>query len=68
MKDPLTGQMEGLVNFDGGGRIYCNMADCTMKTVQIDTPVEMSFRRLVLVPWDTMIRYTWKAVPLRENG
>ncbi|MBW1902478.1 MAG: hypothetical protein JRJ20_12700 [Deltaproteobacteria bacterium] len=68
MKDPLTGQMEGLVNFDGGGRIYCNMADCTMKTVQIDTPVEMSFRRLVLVPWDTMISYTWKAVPLRENG
>ncbi len=39
-----------------------------MKTVPIDTTVEMSFRRLVLVPWDTMISYTWKAVPLRENG
>ena len=35
---------------------------------EIDTPVEMSFRRIVLVPWDTMISYTWKAVPLRENG
>ena len=68
MKDPLTGQMEGFINFDGGGRIFCNMSDCTMKTVPIDTPVEMSFRRLVLVPWDTMISYTWKAVPLRENG
>jgi uncharacterized OB-fold protein len=68
MQDPLTTQMEGLVNLDGGGRIFCNMADCNMKTMQIDTPVEMSFRRLVLVPWDTMISYTWKAVPLRENG
>jgi len=68
MQDPLTGQMEGFVNFDGGGRIFCNMSDCTMKTVPIDTTVEMSFRRLVLVPWDTMISYTWKAVPLRENG
>ena len=68
MQDPLTGQMEGFVNFDGGGRIFCNMSDCTMKTVPIDTTVEMSFRKLVLVPWDTMISYTWKAVPLRENG
>ena len=68
MKDPLTTQMEGLVNIDGGGRIFCNMSDCTMKTVQIDTTVEMSFRRIALVPWDTMISYTWKAVPLRENG
>ena len=68
MQDPLTGQMEGFVNFDGGGRIFCNMSDCNMKTVPIDTPVEMSFRKLVLVPWDTMISYTWKAVPLRENG
>ena len=68
MQDPLTRQMEGLVNIDGGGRLFCNMADCTMKTIQIDSPVEMSFRRLVLVPWDTIISYTWKAVPLRENG
>jgi uncharacterized OB-fold protein len=68
MYDPLTTQMEGLVNIDGGGRIFCNMSDCTMKTVQIDTTVEMSFRRIALVPWDTMISYTWKAVPLRENG
>ena len=68
MQDPLTRQMEGLVNMDGGGRVFCNMADCTMKTIQIDSPVEMSFRRLVLVPWDTIISYTWKAVPLRENG
>jgi len=68
MQDPLTGQMEGLINLDGGGRVYCNMADCTMKTVQIDTPVEMSFRKIVLVSWDTMISYTWKAVPLRVNG
>jgi hypothetical protein len=44
------------------------MADCSMKTMQIDTLVEMSFRRIVLVPWDTMISYTWKAVPLRANG
>jgi len=68
MQDPLTGQMEGLVNIDGGGRIFCNMSDCNMKTVQIDSPVEMSFRKIVLVPWDTMISYTWKAVPLRGNG
>jgi hydroxymethylglutaryl-CoA synthase len=68
MFDPLTTQMEGLVNIDGGGRIFCNMSDCTMKTVQIDTTVEMSFRRIALVPWDTMVSYTWKAIPLRENG
>jgi len=64
-KDPITGDLVGLVNFEGGGRILCNLTDADISEFKIDTPVEMSFRRLGSYFNDPIIRYFWKAIPLR---
>ncbi|MFO7773173.1 MAG: OB-fold domain-containing protein [Dehalococcoidia bacterium] len=61
--EPDSGQIVGAVNFDGGGRIWCNITDATYEELKIGTPVEMSFRKVV---YDVGIHnYFWKAIPLR---
>jgi 3-hydroxy-3-methylglutaryl CoA synthase/uncharacterized OB-fold protein len=65
-KDPVTGDLVGLVNFEGGGRIFCNLSDGDLSEFKIDTPVEMSFRKLELLSSDSISSYIWKAVPLRS--
>ena len=64
-EDPITGELIGLVNFEGGGRIYCNLAEGDLSDFNIGAPVKMSFRILNLLPSDTISSYIWKAVPLR---
>lgn len=64
-KDPITGEWVGLVNFEGGGRIFCALSDGDLSEFNIETPVEMSFRKLKLVSSDAISSYIWKAVPLR---
>lgn len=66
-KDPITGEMVGLVNFEGGGRIFCNLTDGDLSEFKIDTPVEMSFRKLTLLPADAISSYFWKAIRIRNN-
>jgi len=65
-KDPVTGDLVGLINFEGGGRIFCNLSDGDLSEFKIDTPVEMSFRKLELLSSDSISSYIWKAVPLRS--
>ncbi len=58
-----TGQIVGLVNFEGGGRIWCNITDASYEELQIGMPVEMSFREVI---YDLGIHdYFWKAIPVR---
>lgn len=66
-KDPITGQVVGLVNFEGGGRILCNFTDGDFKDFKIGMPVEMCIRKLELLSSDTISSYTWKAISLRDN-
>jgi len=66
-KDPTNEEIVGLVNFEGGGRMFCYLTDGDLSEFEIDTPVEMSFRKLKLLPEDPIVDYFWKAVPLR-NG
>lgn len=62
-REPATGQLIGLVNFEGGGRIWCNIADTTYEEIKIGMPVEMCFREVL---YDLGIHdYFWKAVPVR---
>jgi hydroxymethylglutaryl-CoA synthase len=65
-RDPINGEIVGLVNFEGGGRMFCYLADGDLSEFAIDTPVEMSFRKLELLPADTVTGYFWKAIPLRN--
>jgi len=62
-REPATGQLIGLVNFDGGGRMWCNIGDTNYEELKIGMPMEMSFREVF---YDLGIHdYFWKAVPVR---
>jgi len=62
-REPATGQLIGLVNFDGGGRMWCNIGDTNYDELKIGMPMEMSFREVF---YELGIHdYFWKAVPVR---
>ncbi|MBS4021433.1 MAG: OB-fold domain-containing protein [Dethiobacter sp.] len=50
-----------VVDFEGGGRMFCNLADCDLDKIQVGIEVEMSFRKLFTV--DGVQTYFWKAIP-----
>jgi uncharacterized OB-fold protein len=50
------------VEFEGGGRMICELTDCDPEKVKIGMPVEMTFRRLQ--QFQEMNDYFWKARPL----
>ena len=52
-----------VIDFDGGGRALCMITDRELDEIQIDMPVQMSFRKLRVV--NGIHNYYWKAVPLR---
>lgn len=57
---PVVG---AVVNFDGGGRILCQMSDCDPEEAKIGMPIEMTFRKLYQV--EGVPFYIWKAMPVR---
>jgi hydroxymethylglutaryl-CoA synthase len=55
----------GLVNLEGGGRVFVELTDVEPSELKIDLPVELTFRRLDLWREDDMYGYFWKATPIR---
>ena len=55
-----------VIDFDGGGRVQCELTDVDPDAVAIGDRVEMTFRRLYTV--DGVHDYFWKARPLRREG
>ena len=51
------------VDFEGGGRLMCDMTDRNTATVEVGMPVEMTFRRLYYV--GGIYNYWWKCQPVR---
>jgi hydroxymethylglutaryl-CoA synthase len=51
------------VDFEGGGRIMCEMTDREVEGVRVGMPVEMTFRRLYYV--NGVYNYWWKCQPVR---
>jgi hydroxymethylglutaryl-CoA synthase len=52
----------GVVDFEGGGRVMCEICDCNPDEMRIGMPVEMCFRKL---GQDTDIQnYFWKGRPV----
>ena len=39
--------IKAVVDFDGGGRMFCQMADCDPENMKVGLPVEMVFRRIL---------------------
>ena len=52
-----------VVNFDGGGRLVCLMADSVENQIRIDLPVEMTLRRLGYS--EGIYNYYWKCQAIR---
>lgn len=55
--------VNGVVDFDGGGRLICELIDYDLDKVAIGMPVEMTFRKLS--QGKGIINYFWKAKPVR---
>jgi 3-hydroxy-3-methylglutaryl CoA synthase len=56
--------LNGVVDFDGGGRLICELTDCDLDQVKIGMPVEMTFRKLS--QGKGIVNYFWKAKPVME--
>ncbi|MEO9224692.1 MAG: OB-fold domain-containing protein [Acidimicrobiales bacterium] len=59
MSPPVVGVV---VDFDGGGRYRCEMADADLDTLEIGTRVRMAFRRMSIT--GGIHNYFWKARPI----
>jgi hydroxymethylglutaryl-CoA synthase len=56
--------LNGVVDFDEGGRLICELTDCDLDQVQIGMPVEMTFRKLS--QGEGIVNYFWKAKPVKK--
>lgn len=56
----------GIVNLEGGGRLFLELTDVEPGDIKIDMPVELTFRRLDLWREDGIYGYFWKAAPARD--
>jgi hydroxymethylglutaryl-CoA synthase len=52
----------GVVDFEGGGRVMCEVAECEPSKVKIGMPVEMCLRKLSQK--SSIHNYLWKARPV----
>ena len=59
-------ELYGYVEFDGGGRIMCNFADCALEDLKVGMPVAFSFRKKYYDEKRDIHGYFWKAVPQKE--
>jgi uncharacterized OB-fold protein len=55
-----------VIDFDGGGRLRCELTDVDPSAVKIGDRVEMTFRRL-FTAGNGVHNYFWKARPIKEG-
>ncbi len=58
----------GLVDFDEGGRLYLDITDCNLDSLDVGLSVRMSFRRKHVDKGRGIVTYFWKAVPVLEKN
>ncbi len=56
--------LNGAIDFEGGGRLLCELTDYDLDKVEINMPVEMTFRKMTQD--QGVINYFWKAKPIVE--
>jgi hydroxymethylglutaryl-CoA synthase len=60
---PAPPALVAVIDFEGGGRIICEVTDCDPKEIEIGMQVELTFRRLYEA--GGIHNYFWKARPKR---
>jgi 3-hydroxy-3-methylglutaryl CoA synthase/uncharacterized OB-fold protein len=63
---PSPPMVSAVIDFDGGGRLRCEMTDVDPSAVAIGDRVEMTFRRMLTA--NGIHNYFWKARPVRPTG
>jgi len=54
--------LNGVIDFEGGGRLICELTDYDLNKVEIGMPLEMTFRKMF--QGEGIINYFWKAKPI----
>jgi uncharacterized OB-fold protein len=63
---PSPPMVAAVVDFEGGGRLRCELTDVDPTAVRVGQRVEMTFRRLSTV--NGVHNYFWKARPVGDTG
>jgi hydroxymethylglutaryl-CoA synthase len=56
--------IQAVIDFDGGGRVSCELTECAVDEVRVGTRVEMTFRRMYSA--QGVHNYFWKARPVSD--
>lgn len=56
--------INGVIDFDEGGRLICEFTDCAADEIKVGTPMEMTFRKMLHSKG--INNYFWKAMPIRD--
>jgi 3-hydroxy-3-methylglutaryl CoA synthase/uncharacterized OB-fold protein len=56
--------IQAVIDFDGGGRVSCELTECAVDEVRVGTRVEMTFRRMYSA--QGVHNYFWKARPVTD--
>jgi uncharacterized OB-fold protein len=56
--------IQAVIDFDGGGRVSCELTECTPDEVSVGTRVEFTFRRMYSA--QGVHNYFWKARPIGQ--
>ncbi len=56
--------VNGVIDFDGGGRLICELTDCDLDEVGVGMPVEMTYRKMFYSRG--INNYFWKAKPVSD--
>lgn len=57
----------GLVDFEGGGRLFMDFTDCKIEDIKVGMPVELTFRRKYSDKVRGYYGYYWKVTPAKDN-
>jgi hydroxymethylglutaryl-CoA synthase len=56
--------VNGVIDFEGGGRMICELTDCDIDKVKVGMTLEMTYRKMFTS--QGIHNYFWKAKPVSE--
>ena len=58
--------MYGFIDFEEGGRLYLDITDAELESLEVGLPVKMAYRRKFVDKPRGIYAYFWKAIPVYE--